>query len=590
MLKLNLIMIKYLRIFSLLIVINNNCETFAKLQNHVMELNRDYCLCDKMIANIFDRNQTILYIIDNRIDFVSLTVPLNVNNSRYVWSLGDVINETISFNYKSYVLNISDKSFFVAITKLLNSIYWVTKLSTSGVFVIMNAKERAFDFAKYMWSIQVTKIIFLNDDCTSFTYDPFVDHHNDDRGKFAKISHVTNDYFPFMRNMKNRSVAIEILASFLPVPYIDTNANPPIGVCLNPLHLWSETYNVSLNFYTRMDRLFRKGKSKEAHWYFTDSIRAGTVDMLATYPMVIDVNINLTTTRTFLNQRHLWIVTKPKRVSNAKIFGLIFTYDVWFYIMLTTFLVGIVWYVISRIKKERNAFEIVIEIARVLFCGNTNIPQDVTLRILLLSYVIFAFLFNYTFQARYSSFLTVPQYADKVNTDEKLARSTLIPYILDAYQYQFMSWKSKYADKFLKRMMVHNEPINQADYVYNNPGYALMTLPMASSITAAKLERVETFENNIVFPNDPRYVLKVGSFYTESINRIAVVVFEGGFPHKWSTDMKKVEFIKDTVNTISLSFVHVQFAFFILIGGFSLAAILFCVELLHKYFKNIACI
>lgn len=543
-----------------------NCKTFGEL-NDTFDLNEN-CL-KEAITNIFDGNRTILYVFDDFND----DVVLDVNNARYLWSLKDVAKRRIYFNYRSYVFSMSGKNFFDVMQKLMDSIYWDPELSTSAIF-LLKANEFALDCAKYLWNLHVIKVIFINDCCTTFTYDPFDEQH-------PKITHKTNDFFPFLRDMKKKTIEVEMLSSFLPIPYIDVEAKPPIGVVLNPLHLWSEKYNVTLKFYTRMDRLYSTGKFKEAHIYFVNSLRNGTIDILATYPTVVDFKSNFTTTRTFLSQKHLWVVTKAKRVSNTQVLRLIFAYEIWIYILLTVVLVAIIWYFINSLRKTRDKPRFVIEIVRVLLCGNTTIPRDPTLRILLLSFVIFAFLFNYTFQARYSSFLTIPQYEDKINTDEKLAKSNLIPNILDTYQYQFISWNNIYANRLLKRLILHNNPMKQVDYVYNHPKFAMMVLPMDSAITAVTLERVETFETQIVYSHDPRYILRFGSMYAESINKIASIVLEGGFAYKWSTDLKKIEFIEETEKNVSLTYVHVQFAFLALCGGLTLAVVTFCLEFLR---------
>lgn len=534
--------------------------------------NKEYDCVELLINKLFGDEQTILLAYDDD-ETILLTRP-NIRNILITFNVNyDVTNTTqnVSFNYNNYLLDVSLNNLQYVLQKIVESIYWKPTISAYGIFVIIVNGMPEIDYFQEMSIFKAVFIDFYNN-CSTSTIDPLKD-------KIAlKIANYSMGYvelFPFLYDMKNKVVNVQILPSFYQPPYMDTSLDPPGGLLLNAFHLWAEKCNVRIKFDTRVNDLFIQNKSDVGYEFWNNALLNGTMDVGAIYPMQFGLLRKVTATKIFMSQPFVWLIVKPKRLSNAQVIALTFNRSAWLSIVIAGIFGMIGWCLIDR----KSIGAICFDVFRIFLCnGIANKPKNNVQRIWFVTLLLFAFVVNYIFQGQYSSYLTVPLYEEKIDTDEKLAKSNLIPSVHDIYKFHFASWNKTYANAFRKRILYTLQPFNHVAYVKEHPNVVVMTFPMMESIASARLDFLDVFTNTLLFAFEPRYLLRYGSIYTESLNNITQIVLEGGFVSKWQTDMRKVKFLPETNKFIRLNLDHIKCSVIILIVGLTTATIVFVFE------------
>lgn len=529
---------------------------------------------------------TVLYMYDDDVHVDDY--PLYYDGRKIIWYVKDDIKSNTYFNYKMYIIQVSNcANFLFAIRRLIVNSYWHEELSRYAIFLVYIHDGDVRDAIEYMWDLNVYKVIFVDrgSNCNFFTYDPLslnyslihrFDGDDDENATYE-------DIFPFLYNFKNVTVNVEILPSFYETPYIDLTTIKVSGLLINSLHVWCGKYNCKINFDTYADSIYSQDKFALGYDYLVNSIYNGSMDMTI-LPMLINFSIKQSLTHTMFNEYHICIVPKPNRLTNSEIILLAFEPNVW-YLLLSTLVIGtIITYLLNNYilrLRHKSYVNVILDFLRVFLSnGVPGPPKHFTLRLWLVSILFLAFNVGYMFQAKYNSLLTVPKYRERIDSDEKLARSNLTPSISVLYTSYVTNWNNPYAHLLIRKMKYRKVPVNKMEYITKHPGYALYAMLQEGPTTSKELAYYEYFKTNILYDFTPRYMLRYGSIYMESLNNVTRTVYEGAFVRKWYTDLRKIEFHADKPKFMKLKFEHAQFAFIVDIGGHLISVCIFVAEIL----------
>lgn len=578
------------------IVINAKILQFKNVQSS----NRN-CLgiiTKKLHANKY----ASLYIHDGLIRDEYVAEQINI-----IWNLmkrdddGEILwTRNVNFNHRTYVVIVSSKNLPYAFDRLRNSKFWHKILTRYAIFIIILINDRQMIdikderdddtlrtyVANYFFALNIFKLIIIDpfdQDCTTYSYDP-VNNVN----KLKRLNDVNRltyrTVFNYLYDMKNITALTHIFPTFISPPYLSMKGGQPVGLILNPLNLWMKQYNVTVKYSTTKDEQMKDGISYLNVFEHIEKIN----EIIAVYPTRLYQEINETATRSLFSHSYVWVIPKAKKLSNTTVLTLTFTKNVWIYIVVTVLVYTIFWYFINKYNKQYEDIKIdsaFLDTLRLTLCsGVPRPPYSNVSRLCLVSFLMFSFNVNNIFQGKYSSFLTVPQYEDKIDDEEKLALSNLQPVVLTFYKKLIMSWNNKYAPLLLKKSIFSDKAIIRNLNLYKNMSIAYACLEYGYE-PSVKLEN-DMFPSKIHYALEPRYLITSGSPFFESLDNITEIIVEGGFIKKWLTDYIGVAFIEETQETLILSLEHVECSFLILGCGLSISLFVFAVEFFTFFLRE----
>lgn len=558
------------------------CKGFAD-QNH-FNVNSDVTDCsnDTIIREIYQKNDAVVHIFEGKNEFY---VKTHVEHVNLLWNIEHQLvaaNSESGRKFRNYVFYIAVvEDFGKLFKKLLESELWNNEYSQAGIMTIFLTSSNKSEIVSVLGNVlqvQIAKLLLVNlNNCSKFAYNPH-------RSKINPVKNLVEfKTFQHLNNLQNCTIKVAFTNATFPTPYIDVSEQRPKGLFLNPLHIWASKYNATLQFEELPNTYIKNPASPEAEEYVTDALKMRSMDIMAVHLYFNTAPKDASKSHIIFTDYHVWLVPKSKKLSSLRSIMLIFTPDVWVYILVIylTFVIG--WIVLGKFLGDHwRVGERLLDGLKILLGTGIPVPQAQVLKIWIIFYVIFSYHVNYIFQGKLHSFLTVPRFEGRINTMEKLAKSSLLPYMFIAYKARIpLINHTGLLTTFLKKSLFfrHGNMTNLAETVIRTQRMAAYVLKEDSVITRAHLQYVDMVQDTIMNTMGAVYLFKVGSPLTSSINRVLQTVAEGGLISKWLIDMQKVCFIPDTKKHVVLSFEHTELGFLILISGVIISVFTFIGEL-----------
>lgn len=235
-------------------------------------------------------------------------------------------------------------------------------------------------------------------------------------------------------------------------------------------------------------------------------------------------------------------------------------------------------------------------------------------RLLLMSWMIFAFIIGTGYRGNLTAFLTIPKYPKRIETLEQLAQSKAVA--------KFLPKASVFYDYFKRSELPSYKAVSQRSSFIATPQEGLrealetnmayfherlnVGINIASHFTNADGQSKLYVAKENVMPGYAAWMVPHDAPYRDNINRILMPVFEAGLLNKWAEDVmrdKKREILRQRQNNknnrtsndilqkdtggnnglLALTVVHIQGPLFILFIGIGLASFIFLAELIINY-------
>ncbi|KAF5294464.1 hypothetical protein FQR65_LT01590 [Abscondita terminalis] len=124
-----------------------------------------------------------------------------------------------------------------------------------------------------------------------------------------------------------------------------------------------------------------------------------------------------------------WIVPAPKRIPSIAVLRLIFNPFLWLSIVVTYFLISVVWWLLVRVFNRDNVtnwFDVVFDVYRITLLGLTKrVPINWAVRYVFITYVIYSIHIQTAFTSNLVQILTIPQFGPHINNLQDLSNSDL---------------------------------------------------------------------------------------------------------------------------------------------------------------------
>lgn len=484
-----------------------------------------------------------------------------------------------------YVIYAEDCEELKYITKeLLRSNFFISKRKRMLVVLNDSSQKCAFDV---IWSNDIYDVFVLNE-----RMELFHDGLTNNCGKESHPQLMNNDFVKLPKvfeNFRNCSLKVMYDVSFRKMPYCgDPRTNMP-GLYIQPLIEIAKKLNFTLIFVPEPD---------DSAYEYVDNLTTHVTERIL-YEKEQDVLIALTNRLMHYYQRfemstiiyqepQIWLIPKPKRISDFRIIFRTFTLIEWTIIIVTFLSVSIVWCVISKTVHSKDLIKNFLLLLAITFNSSLHVTlKSQSLNTLFIFYIFYCFYINFYFQGHLSSLFVKPLYEDPIKNEQQLANSNLIP-IINRHKIIYME---NLNDTIAKKLAAKSRtpfgakmPEDVVSFVYKNRNVVTTSFPSAIKLVDNYDSKIDYIETRIVMGMEATYVYRKGYPLIPIIDKKIVALQEGGFFIKWLDDLRKRKSNKQNYDDGSaLELSHLIGIFTILLSGLCAASVVFLIEILLYY-------
>lgn len=532
------------------------------------------------------------------------TIPVAIGNPRIVSAIE---NETC-FTAASKNWRLTNFVIFAKNVKVLNSLLlklkssylWHEYSSSRGnflVIMVMGKEEETSWAFNLLWNHELFSALVMVLDGNEVYYDfPFETVANDcGRNSHPKpiavnCSDFRNLRFPvFGAKTRFHGCTLNVMYDviFRKMPYNGNPYSSEPGLYLKPLIEFAKKANFTLSFepepaYSALEyvnNLTAHGTERILNSKEQDLVVALTNRIAYFYELFEMSDI-------VYQEPQIWVLPKPKRVSNMRIIFLTFTNTEWSIILAVFLTVNVVWSLVTKLNLSsalgglmmRNFMHVIA----VTFSSSLHVVlRSRSLNILFLFYVFYCFYVNFYFQARLSSLLIKPLYEDPIRNEDELANSSLVPVINNHKIVYFLTQNDSVAVALGRKSVstpdgkMHDDPVN---FVYENGSVTTTAFPSAMMLIENYDAKVNYIETRLIMGMEAMYMYRKGYPLVPLINRYLNKFKEGGFFSKWLSDVRWPKVKRIPTKAVVLNLAHLQAVFVILVIGLSTGSVAFILE------------
>lgn len=292
----------------------------------------------KCILKSVINSETLVFLLN---DENNIYVPSNIRQPYFYYNQ----NYTQFYANSSYIVVTENTTTLLQLMENKMKYALFHKSFFEETFVVVTLKnEKKEDVFKILWELSIIKIILIHIEknelicCTSY---PFED--NNKCGKYVNLKYWnfwkdTINFPKYPQNLKGCELNVGLVPKIYSNSYIGNELSDTPGIFVMPFKLLIEKFGLRVNF-TRFDFKGRNinYKSKKP-FYITDIGRRKVDVVIATVDSkahTLNANNYIEFSDIFYDDILVWMIPKPKLMSNVKIIWGIFSESVWIMLMFT---------------------------------------------------------------------------------------------------------------------------------------------------------------------------------------------------------------------------------------------------------------
>lgn len=469
---------------------------------------------------------------------------------------------------------------------------------TDKVVIVLLSYSNLREIFLKLWELNIINTIIIAPVRENFKLikaNPFDNSNNCGKNiqKFTNIlcseTNIKINFLNIPKKLTNCSFKTFLFYKLYIYPLFGNVSNGFSGVLLEPLKLVAERTDLNLIFLEDVGEKIQKQLINNNIYFVDNLIENNTMDYIL-YPVIAFMD-TCNHTISYYHDSYFWVVPKERKLSNVEILAVIFAWSTWIGIIVAISVISICWWYFIKLQNinARNTFvkSLMDMFSLALGYGLKNIPASVSLKALLVAYLIFVIHIILYYQTKLSSLLTRPPFEKGINTIEELIDSNLVvkvlPYLKNRLANSTDAFTKRVYNKLIYR--THGEDYNVLDAIAN---YRNIASPILKIILEEyHSSKVKAISKTFLVNFDTSIRHRIGDPLIPRIEQLLVYISESGFSVKWSRQCKKIVFQNEMEeNTeIVLTFQHLQGSFVILVTGLCLAFLIFLAELFFNETK-----
>ncbi|XP_068219629.1 ionotropic receptor 93a-like [Palaemon carinicauda] len=241
-----------------------------------------------------------------------------------------------------------------------------------------------------------------------------------------------------------------------------------------------------------------------------------------------------------------------------------------------------------------------------------NLPTTHSSRMLIVTWLIFAFIVGTAYRGNLTAFLTIPKYPPKIDTLEQLAdsksRAKFRPNSTTFYQYFQESELSSFRRVYQRSDLLPSVTDGLREVMLNHAAYFQerlnMDLEIARHYPSMKERSKLYIARENVMPGFAAWMVPKDAPYMDNVNKVIRAARESGLLQKWTEDVMRyekrqifLEQLKETTEmtegtnatiaqiegNLALTVVHLQGPLILLVLGLGMASLIFVMEVIVEF-------
>lgn len=549
---------------------------------------KDDCI-KNIIRRIFKQEQTVMYIYDNDTSYVDVTTL--EENPSIITSLKEDYYGIINYN-GYYVIYASDiNNLKIVLRQFHMHSYWMQNATPKQIFAIFFnnlTNDEAMESFSHLKQYHIVNVLLIKSNVGKYNYAIYKLLNICNKIEMTMYETKCNDrhlisYDYYGKNfLRGCNFTGETTPRFLEENLISTDINNT-GILIKPLEIITEYYGINFDYVICFDEkqeLYVNVHVPIEKFFCGDFLIASMFRGAITFQSFDSSNI-------VLNDPYIWLLQKPKKLSNAKIILSIYTNETWLCILIILILS---WFFLWLLAKTNRIVHLDLGTCMMCIIQLTFLSaikyqsRCFVVRLFILVFLIYSYHVNYIFQGQLSSLLTKPLLEKSIRTTKELAESDIKPYMPTGAYNIMQSLNYRRANLLaIKSNHTINYSISSFDLIFSETN-KIAVLTRILRQTGNKYNLVDKFEDDTMKKPEIRYTFANGSYLIPYVNNIIRVSTENGFMQKWRRD--KLNYVKlrqrDELHVV-LTFEHLELAFMCLCVGILLGSFVFFAEMLYNY-------
>ncbi|KAK4873486.1 hypothetical protein RN001_015515 [Aquatica leii] len=484
--------------------------------------------CLKRIAKYnLEMEKTVYYVYDTDIAEFELVdenpyVTVNVNKVIVCETYTGAIN---------FILKVqSSDSLLTTLKSFKSSRAWDQRYTPKGRFIIVTPEKNITKLFQVLWSFLIIKSVLLIHDNKSnpkvYTCNPYV--YENRCGDYVKE-------YNSQPCTENTTLQIE---------KISTNFNKCNVSIL--LHNAIVTMGSAPPYYSFFISMINDGLNItiQSPQDFSNHVQPPKLGLLP----VIMKHIKYEETKKYYSKNVIWLVPFPKILSPFDALVSVYATDTWI-LIITFFVFTIIFWWVTKIFPEKNGyFEkfcfVLTQMASATLNASVNrLPQTTSVRILVVSYIIYIIHIQSIYTSNLIRIFTKPLYEHAIENLEDLAYSELPIFAYRVYEHEFKKstiFEKNLSHIILSKLVYLNKEVEDIEQIARYKNCAVVTyeerLPMYNKNLLSKIRKI--VDNRMTDRVEEHFMFIKGHFFIDVINRLITIGVESGMADKATEKMK----------------------------------------------------
>lgn len=577
----------FLLIYILQLGLITGINSFGYNLNEIMCAAKIEELMKNFLEKNYANNETLTFLGNCSEDLV---IPSAIKNLLHVEVLSKE-NSAEKSQKNLYVILFLDENteLNMLLDKIKNRPNWNSRAHYA---LIIKKDKEVTDLFETLWDFDLIYTIIIKLSCVEpkiFLASPF---NNNTCGKYQNYTILTMNEkisFPVTYNFRGCSLKVRVVNKLLlTMPYVSSNLNSKEeGILQKTLNFLGNRLGLKIIYKeTGLDAEIKLINKRVNMFTIFSSVVLSFVNRYENLYKLFDP------TDIYFYDDYFWIIAKPSEIPNFKVLLNVFSLKIWIF-QLLTFLSSLIAYTLITKKVSvqqlpENAFML---LGFSLGIGINKAWKNLSTKIFIFSYLIFAMNVSIIFQSKLSSLLANPGIEKGIETVEEMANSDVTPilhfFLKDAYK----DLNYPILQKIYKKSIEANESAVKRLEKVANGRYSIPVYKCSSMYKVKDLNKIRFIGTDYLMNMEATFNLRKNSPLLDSFNFYIQNIHESGLQTKWMKDILWRRNIKNENESKKLNLGHFGGVFKLLLLGYSFGFICFVFELLWyslkpKYFRN----
>lgn len=555
-------------------------------------------ICNNLtLPTLFPTNETLVIVnyIENNV-FNEIIIKYNASVVIMEEPFNRIKNtpDFTSKNFLIFAKNNNDSLKTIKGMQFLN--IWNKCYSSSGKFLVV-CKNCTMNIFKQFWQMDISQVILYN-----FTHyissSPYIKENQCGQKLDWFLTEPCNaikttTFFKMPNTIEHCNITAFPINKIYNFPILHIINNKTTGLLVKVIEIIATTLNANLVVIEDDNNLRYHEKFFANRQFFYNLINNRTIDLILGMAVM---NINILDvcrcTKVFFEDSRYWVVSKPQKISNLKLFFMVFNARTWLFFIVIHIMSSFTFYVLSTYRSvessKPNFSRTVLDFIKIVFENSITLPILGKLQLFLVFFLWYNLIMTSYYKSGLASVLTEPIYEKKFSSFADMLEHNIKFLMVSTVQDVILNEKSISQDYIKNNFIERHDLIKEPDCVEDIIKYRNFTTHVKDvyfKVYPNWKEQVKIIGSQHLNPIQFIYEFRHSYPFRNRINEVIGMMTSHGIIIKIANSFKKNVWISNEEINTRLTINHLMCAFVIILVGALCGFCVFVLEVVHLCFN-----